>query len=91
MSRKVGKPTPHLVDMRIGVSEIEHELLDLIDAARGAINTGSSGEQIAAASKDAAAALRADPATGNGQRRRSKALDAAVRLLLAVEAMDAGR
>lgn len=74
-------------DMRIGVSRVEHELLDLIEAQRAALSPLGPDTLVRSGAKDAAAALRADPACGNAARRRAKALEAAARLLLAVEQM----
>lgn len=80
----------YTADMRVGVTEIEHELLDLIEANRSALAPLGPGHLVSTGAKDAAAALRADPARGMATRRREKALAAAARLLLAVEAMDVG-
>jgi hypothetical protein len=89
MSRKIS--SIHGADLRQGVSEVQHELLDLIEANALQMALLASRHLVETGSKDAAAALRANPETGNGRRRRAKALEAAARLILAVEAMDAGR
>jgi hypothetical protein len=87
MSRKPKSPAACMTDMRIGVTPVEHELLDLITANRAALSPLGPGHLIDTGAKDAAAALRADPARGLAARRREKALAAAARLLLAVEQM----
>ena len=87
MSRKPKSPAACMTDMRIGVTPVEHELLDLITAKRTALSPLGPDTLVSAGAKDAAAAVRADPARGMAARRRAKALDAAVRLLLAVEQM----
>lgn len=89
MSRKI--ETPFTTDLRQGVTEVQHELLDLIAANGDALGRLGSRHLVETGSKDAAAALRANPETGNARRRRAKAIEAAARLILAVEAMDAGR
>jgi hypothetical protein len=76
---------------RNACSAVEHELLDMLDANRGHLSMLGGHHLVETASKDAAAALRANPDTGMGIRRREKALSAAVRLILAVEQMDAGQ
>lgn len=89
MNRRID--TPFTADLRQGVTEVQHELLDLVEANAAALLPLGSRALVETGSKDAASALRANPETGNGKRRRAKALEAAVRLILAVEAMDAGR
>jgi hypothetical protein len=88
MSRKPKSPGGD-TDMRIGVSPAEQELLDIIESNRDSLSPLGSFHLVETGSKDAAAALRADPGRGMASRRRSKALEAAARLLLAVEQMDA--
>lgn len=81
-----------MTDIRQGASDVAHEVLDMLEAAGAMpllVKLGSS-HLVETGSKDAAAAFRAKPDAGMKSRRREKALSAAVRLILAVELMDAG-
>lgn len=74
-------------DLRQGVSPAVHEVLDLLEANRADLACLGSRHNIDQAQRACAAALRADPATGMGRRRVDQARAAAVRLLIALEAM----
>lgn len=79
MSHKPIGPINCNSDMRIGVSRVEHELLDALDGERSAA-LDRDGFLLTGRTYAALAHERAD---------RALALQAAARLLLAVEQMDA--
>jgi hypothetical protein len=89
-SRRVN--SPHAGDVRIGVTSIEHEVLDRVDAIiaqPGAVL--HSDALLDYACKAAAAALRARRETGMIRRRRERAIEAAAQLLAALRVMDDGK
>lgn len=83
-----------MADLREGVTRAGHAVLDQLEAIGG----GVGGEKsvpillLEDAKRALAAAIRADPATGMGRRRISKATEAAALIIRALDSMDeAGR
>ena len=76
-------------DLRQGVSEATHAVLDRVDALAGSteFSTAPAEYFLRLAERAAAAAVRADPRTGNGRRRVDRAREAAALLLLALNRM----
>jgi len=72
-------------DLSQGVSEATHAVLDRVDAL--AVSTDPAEYFLRLAERAAAAAVRADPRTGNGRRRVDRAREAAALLLLALNRM----
>ena len=73
-------------DLRQGVTAAEHLVLDRADALREL--TDPIEFHLRLAERSAAAAVRANPATGNGRRRLDRAREAAAHLLVALNRMD---
>ncbi|WP_310473846.1 hypothetical protein [Sandarakinorhabdus sp.] len=73
-------------DLRQGVTETQHAVLDQVDAV--AASTDPAEYHLRLAARAAASAVRADPRTGNGRRRVSQAIEAAAHLLAALGKMD---
>jgi hypothetical protein len=77
-------------DMRIGVSAVEHKVLDEVVSMIGRMSGSPTDCLLDFAVKAAQAALRAKPEVGKAGIRRANALDAAALLIVALEQMDAG-
>ncbi|WP_439532063.1 hypothetical protein [Polymorphobacter sp.] len=74
-------------DLRQGVTEAEHLVLDRVEAIRNG-NGLTVDFLLRQAQRSAAAAVRADPATGNGRRRVERAREAAAMLIAALNQVD---
>lgn len=79
-----------MTDLRQGVSEATHAVLDRLEDAHGPMPRADGFPILflADARKAVNAAMRADPQTGMGRRRRDQAIEAAVLLIRALECMD---
>jgi hypothetical protein len=90
LSRRLNSAVAGDSDMRIGVTQAEHGLLDLIDEQRRTIVGDGSAAYWLESAEIAASQARSAHKIGQPAACRYHALKAAADLLLAVERMEAG-
>lgn len=76
-------------DLRQGVSDAQHAVLDRHEVLALQFKTARPEYLLKDANRAAAASLRASPDVGTGRRRVDRAREAAALLLLALDRMDA--